>query len=129
MMKTIEISLPGTVSSVKHYLPLIDPCRLVSAKVSCSTAQTDAAVISLAKKDVSNKVLIKDLKPASANYVAGTVVDMARGGDTTDLEFNQVFGPKTPLEIDINLQANGQITLQIVVDPFLIGSRQKETGA
>ena len=129
MMKTIEISLPGTNSSVKHYLPLIDPCRLVSAKVSCSTAQTGAAVVSLAKAGVTNKVLIKDLKPASGNYTAGAVVDMARGSATTDLEFNQVFGPKTPLEIDINLQANGQITLQIVVDPFLIGSRQKETGA
>lgn len=119
-MKQIYLNVSGTNSSKKYYVPFIDEGRLVGARVCNTTAQGDAAAtVTFGKNGASHSIFTADLQNAAARTT--TVADFT--ASVTDAEKNQVFDCDTPLEIDVNLQAASELTLLLIFDPFVIGSR------
>ena len=128
MMKTIELVYPGTTSETKVFLPFKDPSRLIAAYVVCSTNQTTGATIEIKAKGAAKDMFEIDLVAAqTGNYEAGTAYAMSvpTGGDApTQQQQKEILDMDTPLEITTDLQANGNITLVLVTDPFLIGAHE-----
>lgn len=120
MMKTIELQITGTNSSKKYYVPLKDPARLVAMYVGTSAGQSSTADVKIGKSGASNTILDADLDGASA----GDVVSAAYNSSATDAEKNQIFDLDTPAELDVNLESGGELVVQLVVDPFLIGQHK-----
>lgn len=120
MMKTIDylIPTPGT-SSTTFYLPFKDPSRLVSMYVSAGAAQSSGTV-SIEDGD-SNTIMEADLSDIDS---AGDVVKGAWDSSASEVQKSTIFDKDNPLVLKIDLQADTNVGLQIVVDPFLIGAHE-----
>lgn len=119
-MKQIYMQVSGTTSSKKYHVPFIDEGRLVGARVCNSTAQGDAAAnVTFGKNGATHSIFTANLQNAAAR----TTTKGEFTTDVTDAEKNQIFDCDTPLEIDVNLQANSELTILLIFDPFVIGSR------
>ena len=120
MMKTIEVFIPAPgESEVKYYLPVKDECRLVAAYVGLTVAQAAAAPIKFGKEGATYGVLSADLDGTGA----GEVKVVGYNTDQTETAKNQIFDLDTPIEISVNLAADGNVAIQLVVDPFVIGKQ------
>lgn len=119
-MKQIYLQVAGTTSSKKYHIPFIDEGRIVGARVCNSTAQGDAAAtVTFGKNGASHTIFTADLQNAGAR----TTTKAAFTDSVTEAEKDQVFDCDTPLEIDVNLQAGSELTILLLIDPFVIGSR------
>lgn len=120
MMKTIELLIPAPgTSEVKYYLPLKDPSRLISAMVGVGGTQAGAAPVKFGKAGETYGVLSADLNGTAA----GAVKAVGKDASQTEAKLNQIFDKDTPVEISINLQTDGTVAIQLVVDPFVIGKQ------
>ncbi len=121
MMKKVVFTLAGTTSSKKYHIPFSDECRVVGAQVCVSTAQADAAsFVTLGKNGADHTIMTADLQAATAlSTTTAQYTDLV-----TTAEQEQIFSLDTPLEIDVNLATASQITVELTVDPFVIGQNQ-----
>lgn len=116
MMQTIEIKMPTAATSGKTvYLPLKDRCRLISALVGIESTVTTGQ-LEIGKGD--KHVLVADLDDKTAGDVVAATLDTA---NSTEAELNQIFGPNEPVKIKGVTNATTAVTIQLTVDPFLIG--------
>ena len=123
MMKTIDLIIPrpGT-SAVNHYLGFKDPCRLVAAYATLEVAQSATAPITLGKNGGAHTILNTDMDGTAARGTKAIPYTAAASQSTR----NQIFDLETPIEIIVNLAADSNVHLQIVVDPFIIGPHKGE---
>ena len=121
MMKKIVLPIAGTTSSKKYHIPFTDECRLIGAQVCVSTTQADAAsTVTFGKNGADHTVMTADLQAAT-----GLSTKTAQfTASVTDAEKDQIFSLATPLEIDVNLATASQVTIELTVDPFVIGQNQ-----
>jgi hypothetical protein len=121
MMNKIVLVLAGTTSSKKYHIPFTDKCRLVAAKVLNSTAQADtAATVTFGMNGAGHTVFTADLQGAEAL----TTTTAAYTDSVTEAEKEQIFSCAKPLEIDVSLATASSVTIELTVDPFIIGQNQ-----
>lgn len=126
-MKHIYLNIPqANITTGKTVcLPFFEECRLVAARVVPTAAQADSAsVVNLGLNSASNWALVADLQ----NVAAKSVVLAAWNTSATEKEKKQVFDASTPLDINANLATSSELGLELIVDPFVIGSRTSLSG-
>jgi hypothetical protein len=116
MMKTIDVLIPIADTTGSVYISVKDPCRIVSGIATnshdCSSDST--AVMNVGKG--TDYVLDFDMEADIGVPVKATMAA------TTEDHINQIFGPDEPIKVTLtNAVANNITSLQLVVDPFLIG--------
>jgi hypothetical protein len=118
MMKHVNLHLAGTTSSAKWPVVLKDKCRVVGMRVvsGVNQAEEGGAYVTAGKDGADHTILTADLDPATA------LVPVAAGytDSVTDDEKTTVFGPETPLVIDVKLASAGKVGIVLELDPFLI---------
>jgi len=128
MMRTVYLNIPqaNTTSGKTVVLPFRDPCRLVAARVVPTSGQSDtSAVVNFGLASASNWALIADLQNVSAR----AVVLASWNGSATEKEKKQIFGPDTePLDINVNINTGSELGIELIVDPFAIGSHTSLEG-
>ncbi len=124
MMKTIEIAFTGKSGGNKVYIPVKDPCRLISGLIGVTTAQDSAAyLVTIGKAGEAEHILQIDLN--LDNVGAGEVAKLVKNGSASQVQEKQIFDSETPIEIEVpDLNADTKLVLQLVVDPFLIGAHE-----
>ena len=118
MMKTMEflIPTPGT-DAVTFYLPIKDPSRLIGLLVSAGGAQISGTVT--IEDGATNTIMTADLSDIDA---AGDVVRGTFAG--TEAQQKVIFDHTNPLVLKIDLQADADVGIQLVLDPFQIGKHK-----
>ncbi len=125
MMKTIEIAFEASASgATKVYLPMKDPCRLISGYIGVSTQQDNTAyLVKIGKEDEAQHILEADLD--SENVDAGETIKLTFNDSASEVQKKQIFDTDTPIEIEVaNLQNASMLVFQLIVDPFLIGAHE-----
>lgn len=118
-MKHIPLQISGTSSSKKYYVPCPEECKVVGAYVTNTTAQGDgAATVTVGKNGASTTILSTDLK----NTGARSTTTLQYTDSLADSDKEQIFDADTPIEVDVNLQTSSELVIELVVDPFVIGS-------
>lgn len=119
-MYKINVSLPGTTASVKHYIPVPDGCRLLGVDAVVNTAQTaGTALVKGGKKGASNVLYTANLGTTGANGI-GNVAAGALNASATAAEKKQVFDRTTPVEVDVQLVVAGEVGVVLYLDEFLV---------
>jgi len=116
MMKTIDVLIPIANATGSVYISVKDPCRIVSgiATNSHDCSSDGTAVMNVGKG--TDYVLDFDMEADIGVPVKATMAA------TTEDHINQIFGPDEPIKVTLtNAVANNITSLQLVVDPFLIG--------
>lgn len=122
-MKKYSYVIPGTTSSVKHYLPIPDAGKIVGLSAVVNSAQTaGTALVKAGKKGATNALFSANLGTTGANGIGkvakGTAVTAA-----TQAEVNQIFDGETPVELDIELTVAGSVGITLLVDEYAIGPK------
>lgn len=112
----IRLTIDGTTSAVKYFVPTFDTFRLVGMTASVNAAQSDTATVKAGLASATDHIFEIDFDGASA----GDCKKASHGGSVTDTEKKQKFDNDTPLEIEVNLQAAGKVVVDLEIDPFLI---------
>jgi len=119
-MKKYSFVIPGTTSSVKHYIPLPDGGKLVGLSAVVNSTQTSGtALVKAGKKGATNVLYTANLGTTGANGV-GNVAAGALNASATTTEKKQVFNRTTPVELDVQLVVAGQVGVTLYLDEFLI---------
>ena len=122
-MKKYSYVIPGTTSSVKHYLPIPDAGKIVGLfAVVNSTQTTGTALVKAGKKGATNALYSANLGTTGANGI-GKVAKGAAVTAATQAEVNQVFDMTTPLELDIELVVAGSVGITVLVDEYAVGPK------
>ncbi len=118
MMKTMEFLFPtpGT-SAVTYYIPIKDPSRLIGLLVSAGADQSSGTVT--IEDGATNTIMTTDLSGIDA---AGDVVRGTFAG--TEAQQKVIFDHTNPLVLKIDLQADTNVGIQLVLDPFQIGKHK-----
>lgn len=120
-MKKYSFVIPGTTSSVKHYIPIPDGGKLAGLYAVVNSTQTaGTALVKAGKKGATNHLLSADLGTTGANGI-GNVAKAALNSSATDAERAQMFNASTPIELDIQLVVAGSVGVTILVDEYGIG--------
>ena len=122
-MKKYSYVIPGTASSVKHYLPIPDAGKIVGVSAVVNSTQTaGTALVIVGKKGATNKLFSANLGTTGANGI-GNVAKGAAVTAATQAEVNQVFDMTTPVELDIQLVVAGSVGITVLVDEYAIGPK------
>ena len=117
-MKTFMVVIPGTTSSVKHYIPLPDKAKLRGIAAVVNSAQTaGTALVKGGKKGATNHLYSANLGTTGANGI-GNVAKGALNASATAAERNEEFGPTNPVELDIQLVVAGSVGVMISYDEY-----------
>ena len=120
-MKKYSFVIPGTTSSVKHYLPIPDAGKLVGMYAVVNSAQTaGTALVKAGKKGATNHILSANLGTTGANGI-GNVAKATLNASATEAERAQMFDGSTPLELDIQLVVAGSVGVTVLVDEYGVG--------
>ena len=122
MMEKTFLTKKASGTSLSLYVPMIDQSRLVGTYVTVShnSAQGASAQITAGKNGASHQVLTADLSSKADGTT--TVADYTT--DLTESEKFQIFDTDTPIKIaGSNLNSSTEVTVVLVTDPFIIGSR------
>ena len=120
-MKKYSFVIPGTTSSVKHYLPIPDAGKLVGMYAVVNSAQTaGTALVKAGKKSATNHILSANLGTTGANGI-GNVAKATLNASATEAERAQMFDGSTPLELDIQLVVAGSVGVTVLVDEYGVG--------
>ena len=120
-MKKYSFVIPGTTSSVKHYIPLPDGGKLAAISAVVNSAQTaGTALVKAGKKGATNYLMSANLGTTGANGI-GNVAKGALNASATDAERAQMFDASTPLELDIVLVVAGSVGITIEMDEYGVG--------
>ena len=124
-MKYINISIPGTTSAVKHYVPIPSTGRLIGISAVVNSTQTaGTATVTVGKKGAAHTLFTANLGTTGANG-AGNIAKGVLNASATDAERIQIFNMDTvPVEITAQLVVAGQINLVLKVDEFNIGGKR-----
>ncbi len=116
MMKTIDVLIPIANTTGSVYIAVKDPCRIIGgiATNSHNCASDSTAVMNIGKG--TDYVLDFAMNKGIGVAVKATLTD------TTEAKRNQIFGPDQTIKVTItNAVANNITSLQLMVDPFVIG--------
>ena len=120
-MKKYSFVIPGTTSSVKHYIPLPDGGKLAAISAVVNSAQTaGTALVKAGKKGATNYLMSANLGTTGANGI-GNVAKGVLNASATDAERAQMFDASTPLEVDIQLVVAGSVGITIEMDEYGVG--------
>ena len=120
-MKKYSFVIPGTTSSVKHYIPLPDGGKLAAISAVVNSAQTaGTALVKAGKKGATNYLMSANLGTTGANGI-GNVAKGTLNSSATDAERAQMFDASTPLELDIVLVVAGSVGITIEMDEYGVG--------
>lgn len=122
MMEKTFLTKKASGTSLSLYVPMIDQSRLVGTYVTIShnSAQGASAQITAGKNGATHQVLTADL----SSKASGTTIAAEYSDNLTESEKMQVFDTDTPIEIaGSNLNSSTEVTVVLVTDPFVIGSR------
>ena len=122
-MKKYTFVIPGTVSSVKHYLPIPDAGKIVGLSAVVNSTQTaGTALVKAGKKGATNALFSANLGTTGANGI-GNVAKGAAVAAATQAEVNQIFDSTTPIELDIQLVVAGSVGVTILADEYAVGAK------
>ena len=122
-MKKYSYVIPGTTSSVKHYLPIPDAGKIVGLSAVVNSAQTaGTALVKAGKKGATNALFSANLGTTGANGI-GKVAKGAPVTAATQAEVNQIFDGETPVELDIVLVVAGSVGITLLVDEYAVGPK------
>ena len=122
-MKKYSYVIPGTASSVKHYLPIPDAGKIVGLSAVVNSTQTaGTALVIVGKKGATSKLFSANLGTTGANGI-GNVAKGAPVSAATQAEVNQVFDMTTPVELDIQLVVAGSVGITVLVDEYAVGAK------
>lgn len=122
-MKKYSYVIPGTTSSVKHYLPIPDAGKIVGLSAVVNSAQTaGTALVKAGKKGATNALYSANLGTTGANGI-GKVAKGAAVTAATQAEVNQIFDGETPVELDIELTVAGSVGITLLVDEYAVGPK------
>ena len=122
-MKKYSYVIPGTTSSVKHYLPLPDAGKIVGMSAVVNSAQTaGTALVKVGKKGATNALFSANLGTTGANGI-GNVAKATAVSAATQAEVNQIFDGETPVELDIQLVVAGSVGVTIMLDEYAVGAK------
>lgn len=120
-MKKYSFVIPGTTSSVKHYIPLPDGGKLAGISAVVNSTQTaGTALVKAGKKGATNYIMSANLGTTGANGI-GNVAKGTLNSSATDAERAQMFDASTPLELDIVLVVAGSVGITIEMDEYGVG--------
>ena len=119
-MKTFMVVIPGTTSSVKHYIPLPDKAKLRGIAAAANSTQTaGTATVTAGKKGATNKLFQANLGTTGPG--AGVIGAVSKGAQVvaaTAAELNEEFGPTNAVEVDIVLVVAGSVGIMISYDEY-----------
>jgi len=101
-------------------VPFMQEHRLVSARVVPTTAQSGSGSIKLGQAGASHWAMVASM---DASTTAKQVVEASWNTDATTKEKKQVYGPDTPLEVNVSIATTTELGLEVVVDPYVSGAR------
>lgn len=121
MMTSIEVVL-NYGDGATQYVPVKEASRLVGMKVvpTAIANSSSATIVAQAPSNSSANILVASMSSVSA----GTVVTGSYASSIADATKFQVFDDSTPIPIVFSSGlASTIVTLQLTVDPFVIGAR------
>lgn len=120
MMTSVEVIL-NQANGATQYVPVKEASRLVGMKVVpiINSNSGSATVVTKAPSNSSASILVASMDSVSA----GTVVSASYASSIADATKFQVFDDSTPVPVTFSSYNSAVVTVQLTLDPFVIGAR------